>query len=81
VRIEVKLPQLGEDEPGEAAVSFWHIDVGETVNEGEDLVAMVTDKATFNVPSPARGTLVEIRADEGDTVQVGGILGILETGP
>ena len=59
-------------------MSFWHVDVGDTIKEGDDLVEMVTDKATFNVPSPATGTLVEIKAEEDELKTVGDLLAILE---
>lgn len=76
--MEVKLPDLGEDAGDSAKVTFWYFKEGDTVKEGEDLVEMMTDKATFNVPSPASGTLKEIRAAETDDVDVGGILGVIE---
>ncbi|UCD56550.1 MAG: hypothetical protein JSV16_12035 [Candidatus Hydrogenedentota bacterium] len=77
---EVKLPDLGEDAGDEATVSFWHFDEGDEVNEGDDLVEMITDKATFNVPCPRSGVLDEIVADEGETVKVGEVLAILDEG-
>ncbi|NQT53299.1 hypothetical protein HQ576_14670 [bacterium] len=78
-RTEFQLPDLGEDAPDEATVSFWYFEEGEDVAEKEDIVEMVTDKATFNVPSLVAGTLVEIRAGDGAKVKVGQVLGILET--
>ncbi|MBI5116545.1 hypothetical protein HZA56_08745 [Candidatus Poribacteria bacterium] len=75
---EIKLPDLGEDAGDEAIVSFWHFDEGDEINEGDDLVEMTTDKATFNVPSPRSGVLSEIVADEGETVKVGEVLALLE---
>ena len=75
---EVKLPPLGEDAGDEAQVSFWYFDVGQQVEEDEDLVEMVTDKATFDVPSPVSGRIAEILADEGDTVSVGDTLCTIE---
>ena len=75
---ELKLPDLGEDAGNEAVVSFWHFEEGDGVREGEDLVEMTTDKATFNVQSPKSAILMEIVADEGDTVEVGEVLAILE---
>lgn len=74
---EVKLPPLGEG-IGKAGVSYWHKSAGEAVKEGEDLVELVTDKATFNMPSPASGTLKEILVSEGDEVKVGGVLARIE---
>ena len=74
---EVVLPELGE-EINEATVSYWLHQEGDEVKEGEDLVEMTTDKATFNVPCPASGTLKEISAEEGETVKVGQKLGAIE---
>ncbi len=76
--MEVPLPDLGDDAGDSAKVTFWYFKVGDAVKEGEDLVEMMTDKATFNVPSPASGTLKEIRAGETEEVDVGGILGVIE---
>jgi len=75
---EVKLPDLGEDAPDEAQVSFWYVGVGEAVEEGQDLVEMVTDKAAFTVPSSGSGTLKEIRVQEGEVAKVGQVLAVLE---
>jgi pyruvate dehydrogenase E2 component (dihydrolipoamide acetyltransferase) len=77
---EVTLPDLGEDAGNEAVVSLWHFEESDQVTEGDDLVEMTTDKATFNVQSPISGTLVEIAAEEGDTVEVGEILAIIDDG-
>ena len=72
--IDVPLPDLGEDAGNEARVAFWYVDVGEEVKEGDDLVQMLTDKATFDVPSPATGKVADLMADEEQTVKVGGVL-------
>lgn len=76
---EVKLPPLGDDAPDEATVSFFYIEEGGEVNEGDDFCEMVTDKATFNVPSPCTGTVKKIAVKEDDIVEVGGVLAIVET--
>lgn len=70
---DVKLPPIAEG-VNKASVSYWHRSAGDTVQEGEDLVELVTDKATFNLPSPASGTLKEVLAAEGDEVSVGQVL-------
>ena len=72
--LEVKLPTLGEDAGDEARVAFWYVDVGEEVDEGDDLVQMLTDKATFDIPSPAAGKLIGQSAEEDQTVKVGQVL-------
>jgi len=78
-QFELKLPELGNDAGEEATVSFWYFEEGEQVSEGEDIVEMVTDKATFNVPCPVAGTLVEVRTPDGDKVKVGDVMAVLET--
>ena len=73
---EVRLPHLGEGIE-KANISYWHKSVGDSVKEKEDLVELVTDKATFNMPSPASGVLKEILVQEGDEVKVGQTLAII----
>jgi pyruvate/2-oxoglutarate dehydrogenase complex dihydrolipoamide acyltransferase (E2) component len=76
--MEVRLPDLGEDAGTSAKVSFWYCSVGDEVKEGADLVEMTTDKATFDVPSPAGGKLTEVRVHEDEEAQVGDVLGVIE---
>ncbi len=78
MKVEVKLPALDE-KTTEASVSFWYFDKGEEVKEGADLLEVVTDKATFNVPAPAAGKLSELNAQEGDAVKPGDVLGVIDT--
>lgn len=70
---DVLLPSLAEGVE-KANISYWHKNQGDTVREGEDLVELVTDKATFNMPSPAAGVLKEVLANEGDEVRVGAVI-------
>ena len=71
------LPELGEGIT-EAIVSFWHFKENDKVDEGDDIVELATDKATFNVPSSSSGIIKKILHPEGDTVKVGDILAELE---
>lgn len=70
---EVKLPTLAEG-VDKAVVSFWHKESGEDVKKGDDLVEMLTDKATFNIPSPISGMLNNILVEEGEEVKVGDLI-------
>lgn len=79
-QVEVKLPELGEEAGDTAEVSFWYLDPGEKVEADDNLVQMLTEKATFDVPCPEGGTLVEHKVAEGDEVKVGQVLCILDTG-
>ena len=74
---EVKLPPIAEGVE-KASVSYWHHAVGDSIKEGEDLVELVTDKATFNLPAPVSGTLKEVIIKEGDEAKVGQILAKIE---
>lgn len=73
----VVLPELGEG-IDKAIVSYWYFKEGDRVNEKDDLVELTTDKATFNLPSPCSGILTEIFFHEGDTVNVGEVLAVIE---
>lgn len=64
------LPKLGEGIE-EATVSFWMCKKGDKINKGDDVIEMLTDKATFNAPAPASGVLKDILVKEGDIVKVG----------
>ncbi len=74
--IKIYLPELGENIT-KATISYWYVEEGAAVAEGDDLVEVATDKATFNVPAPCSGALVEIMAHEGDVAQVGEVLGVI----
>ena len=79
MRVAVKLPELGKDAAHEATVSFFYPEVGDHVDEGDELVEMITDKAAFNVPAPVSGKLVQIVAHDNDVVKVDGTLAFIET--
>jgi pyruvate/2-oxoglutarate dehydrogenase complex dihydrolipoamide acyltransferase (E2) component len=75
---EVVLPELGEDAPDEAEVSFWYVQEGDTIEEGEDMVEMVTDKAAFTVPTSAGGTVQEIVVGEGEMAGVDETIAVID---
>ena len=75
--VKVILPELGEGIT-KATVSYWFFKTGDKLNEKDDLVELVTDKATFNLPSPCKGTISEILVSVGEDVQVGALLAIIE---
>jgi len=74
---KVVLPELGEGIM-KATVSYWYFKAGDKVNKNDDLVELVTDKATFNIPSPFSGVVSEIIASEGQVVEVGSVLGAIQ---
>ena len=76
---EILVPSLGESIT-EATVSKWFKQIGESVDSDEPLVELETDKVNIEVPSPLSGTLSSIKVNEGDTVEVGALLGIVKNG-
>jgi 2-oxoglutarate dehydrogenase E2 component (dihydrolipoamide succinyltransferase) len=76
---EIRVPTLGESVT-EATIGTWFKKAGDTVAADESLLELETDKVTLEVPSPAAGTLSEISANEGDTVEVGALLGMIAEG-
>ena len=71
---KIIVPTLGESVT-EATVSKWLKSVGENVDSDEPLVELETDKVNVEVPSPLSGVLEKINVKEGQTVEVGALLG------
>jgi 2-oxoglutarate dehydrogenase E2 component (dihydrolipoamide succinyltransferase) len=76
---EIRVPTLGESVT-EATIGKWFKKAGDRVAADEPLVELETDKVTIEVPAPAAGTLAEIAAKDGETVEVGALLGSIEAG-
>ncbi len=77
--IEIKVPAMGESVT-EATVARWFKKQGDAVKRDEPLLELETDKVTVEVPAPADGAIESIAVKEGDTVQVGTILGAIAEG-
>ena len=74
---QLKVPALGESIT-EATISKWLKKVGEPFDVDEPLVEIETDKITVEVPAPSAGKLIEIKANEGTDINIGGVLGIID---
>jgi len=74
----IKLPDVGEG-VAEAELVEWHVKPGDIVREDSVLAAVMTDKATVEIPSPVDGKVIWLGAEVGDTVPVGAPLVRLET--
>ena len=75
---KIIVPTLGESVT-EATVSKWLKNQGEKVNSDEPLVELETDKVNIEVPAPSSGVLSQINVKEGQTVNVGTLLGEVST--
>src|SRR5690242_17417432 len=77
-RFEFRLPDIGEG-ISEAEVVAWHVKVGDTVEEDQQIADMMTDKATVEMESPVSGTVLELAGEVGDQVSIGSTLIVIET--
>jgi 2-oxoisovalerate dehydrogenase E2 component (dihydrolipoyl transacylase) len=75
----IKLPDIGEG-VAEAEVVEWHVKVGDAVREDQIVAAVMTDKATVEIPSPADGVVAALGAEAGQVLAVGAELFRLEVG-
>jgi len=76
-RIEVPMPQMGESIT-EGTVSKWLKQVGDTVERDEPILEISTDKVDAEIPAPSAGILVEVGVEEGETVEVGTVLALID---
>ncbi|HET9396532.1 MAG TPA: biotin/lipoyl-containing protein, partial [Nitrospiraceae bacterium] len=74
---EVVMPQMGES-IAEGTITKWLKKVGERVERDEPLFEISTDKVDAEIPSPAAGTLTEVRFKEGETVEVNTVVAVLD---
>ncbi|MBI5650850.1 MAG: 2-oxo acid dehydrogenase subunit E2 [Chloroflexi bacterium] len=72
----VVMPQLGESVV-EGTVGKWFKNVGDTIEQYESIMEVVTDKVTSEIPSPASGTILQIITPEGVTVKAGTVVAII----
>jgi 2-oxoisovalerate dehydrogenase E2 component (dihydrolipoyl transacylase) len=77
-RFEFKLPDIGEG-IAEAEIVAWHVKVGDTVREDQQLADMMTDKATVEIESPVAGRILEVAGKVGDQIPIGSVLVVVET--
>jgi 2-oxoglutarate dehydrogenase E2 component (dihydrolipoamide succinyltransferase) len=76
--VEIKVPELGESVV-EATVARWLVKAGDTVKAGDAVVALETDKVDLEVPATTDGVLASIVVEEGQDVQIGDVLGTIDT--
>ena len=77
-RYEFKLPDIGEG-IAEAEIVAWHVQVGDTIAEDQQIADMMTDKATVEMESPVAGKVIELAGEVGDQIPIGSVLAVIET--
>ncbi len=76
-KYEFKLPDIGEGVT-EGEIVSWLVKEGDVVSENQDMVEVMTDKATVTIGAPKSGKIVELRGKEGEVVPVGGTLVVFD---
>ncbi|MFZ1730091.1 MAG: biotin/lipoyl-containing protein, partial [Bacteroidota bacterium] len=78
MKVEVQMPKMGESIT-EGRILKWLKKPGDAVDRDETILEIATDKVDTEVPAPNAGILVKIMAEEGDTVDVGTAIALIET--
>lgn len=76
-RFTFNMPDIGEG-IAEAEIVDWHVSVGDMVEEDQEIVDMMTDKATVPMESPVSGKVIEVAGEAGDMVSIGAMLVVVE---
>jgi pyruvate dehydrogenase E2 component (dihydrolipoamide acetyltransferase) len=74
---EFKLPDIGEG-VHEGEIIRWIVKAGDTITEDQPIVEIATDKVTAEIPSPVSGLVKECRGNEGDVIQVGSVIAVID---
>ena len=78
-RFTFNMPDVGEG-VAEAEIVAWHVKVGDRVEEDQHLVDVMTDKATIDIESPVAGVITELAGEVGESIAIGAMLLVIETG-
>src|SRR5699024_262834 len=76
--VDIKIPSVGES-ISEVTLAEWLKEDGDYVEMDENIAELESDKATFELPAEKPGIL-RIKAEEGDTIEIGAIVGVIEEG-
>lgn len=76
-KFEFKLPDIGEGVT-EGEIVSWLVQVGDSVEEDQEMVEVMTDKATVTIPAPKAGKVAELKGEVGDVIPVGETLVVLD---
>src|SRR3569833_3375105 len=78
MRYEFKLPDIGEG-IAEAEIVAWHVKVGDTIGEEQQIADMMTDKATVEMESPVAGKMLKLAGEVGDQIPIGSVLAVIKS--
>ena len=78
MRVDLVMPQMGES-IAEGTITRWMKKVGDAIDRDEPIFEISTDKVDAEIPAPAAGVLVKIIGQEGETLEVNTVVGVIET--
>lgn len=78
MKFEFKFPDIGEG-IADGTLMKWLVNKGDNINEGDSLAEVETDKVTTEIPSPRTGKVLELKFEEGDTIDVGNVFIVIDT--
>ena len=78
MKVDIIMPKMGES-INEGTIIKWYKKVGEKVKRDEIIYEISTDKVDTEIPSPADGVLIEIKAFEQETIPINEVVGVIET--
>ena len=78
MKFEYRFPDIGEGIT-EGVIIKWFVNVGDTINEGDSVAEVETDKVTAEIPSPKSGKVLELMAKKGDKINVGQVFITIDT--
>ena len=76
MKFEFQFPDIGEG-IHEGVITKWMVKEGDNIEEGESVAEVETDKVTTEIPSPRSGKVLELKANKGDTINVGDVFVII----
>lgn len=79
MKFEFEFPDVGEG-IHEGVITKWLVKEGDEVSEGQSIVEVETDKVTTEIPSPRSGKILDLKANKGDTINVGSVFVTIQTG-
>ena len=79
MKFEFKFPDIGEG-IHEGVIMKWLVNKGDEINEGDSVAEVETDKVTTEIPSPRTGVVADLKFNKGDTINVGQVFIVIDTG-
>lgn len=79
MRFEFQFPDIGEG-IHEGVITKWMVQEGDNIEEGESVAEVETDKVTTEIPSPRSGKVLQLKANKGDTINVGDVFIVIDAG-